>query len=95
MEINPGNEWKIEHLAAIASMSVNQFLRLFRTEFGTTPHKHLVSLRIERAQQQLRDTDASITAIAHLTGFASSQHFATAFKTNTGFTPRQWRKNCR
>lgn len=48
--------------------------------------------RIRRAEDLLKDRTRSITDIAAELGFASSQHFATRFRQETGKTPRDWRR---
>jgi AraC family transcriptional regulator len=43
----------------------------------------------------LRDSDASIAAIAAQLGYASQTAFAAAFKKLTGETPSDWRRRMR
>jgi len=68
----------------------------FVTETGLSPGEYHARLRIERAQELMRDAagDEGTTnaRIALTLGFASPQHFSTAFKRATGKTPGAWRK---
>ena len=74
------------------------------------PREYLVERRLHRARphlpppppaitalapQLLTDSDTSITAIAHATGFRSGQHLATAFRRGTGHTPSHHRRRTR
>lgn len=61
-------------------------------ELGTTFEKELRRHKVERAARLLADTDAPITAIAIDVGFATAQHFATAFQEQFGETPTAWRQ---
>ena len=66
---------------------------LFKAETGLTPHDYLQRLRVEKAQQQLRQTNLPITEIALSTGFSSHQHFCAVFSRYTGLSPARFRKN--
>lgn len=66
---------------------------IFKAQTGLTPNHYLQKLRIERAQDQLRNTKASITEIAHATGFSSGQYFSTVFGRYTGLSPSDFRKS--
>jgi methylphosphotriester-DNA--protein-cysteine methyltransferase len=47
--------------------------------------------RLEEAQRQLRDTNASILEIALAVGFSSAAHFASQSKRQLGVTPSAFR----
>jgi len=81
----------IEEVAAAVDLSTSQFRHVFRQATGAAPQEYLLRRRIERARHLLATTDAAITEIALDCGFTTSQYFATAFKKQTGMTPRAWR----
>ena len=94
------NERSADHLsvaslARLAGMSASLFKARFRQEVGMTPMECLLWCRTERAKRLLRDTERTITAIALDAGFATSQHFATAFKRLTDCTPSEFRRRSR
>lgn len=89
---DPGRDWPLADLARMAGLSVNHLLRRFRAETGQSPHRWVRDERLRRAAQTLRATDVAITTIAMELGFASSQHFATAFKQAHGCSPSAWRR---
>lgn len=68
---------------------------IFKAQTGLTPNHYLQRLRIERAQEQLKGTQLSITEIAHATGFSSGQYFSTVFIRYTGLSPSSYRKTHR
>lgn len=78
-------------LARIALMSPAHFSRRFRAAFGETPHRYLQRRRIERACAKLRDTDASVTAIALEVGFDSLGTFSRTFTALIGRSPTRYR----
>jgi AraC-like DNA-binding protein len=68
---------------------------MFKAQTGLTPNDYLQRLRIERAQEQLRQTNRSITEIALATGFNSGQYFSTVFGRYTGVSPTDFRKGAK
>ena len=64
------------------------------TEEGTSFQKEQLEHRLRAAQRAL-ETDAAITAIAYEAGFATPQHFSTAFKKFSGVSPTQWRERAK
>jgi AraC-like DNA-binding protein len=68
---------------------------LFKAQTGRTPNDYLQRLRIEQAQEQLRQTNRSVTEIALATGFSSGQYFSTVFGRYTGVSPTRFRKGAR
>jgi AraC family transcriptional regulator len=70
-----GTPLTLTRMAAEVGLSPQHFGRLFKATFGTTPHDHLQSLRIDAAVKALRrDASLSIVAIALACGFASQSH---------------------
>lgn len=58
---------------------------------GTTFEDERRHTRIRRAQELLRSSDVSLSAISGLVGCSSPAHFATLFRRVTGETPSAWR----
>lgn len=78
-------------LARHAHVSEAHFSRRFNQAFGETPHQYVLSRRVERAQQLLRDTEVSVTDICLQVGFHSLGSFSSAFHRVTGTTPTAYR----
>lgn len=88
---NLSGEMTLQDLAAVAGLSKRHFHRAFQDSFGTTPHRYILSLRIEDAKLRLSQTGSSVTEIALTVGFGQPEHFSTTFKKYTGYTPSQFR----
>ncbi|MEO6569910.1 MAG: AraC family transcriptional regulator [Ilumatobacteraceae bacterium] len=81
----------IDALSSIACMSSAHFIRTFRSTFGETPHRYLQRRRVERAMEQLRRTDRSITDISIDVGWNSVATFTRTFREVVGCTPTDYR----
>src|SRR5262249_58664940 len=55
-------------LARAAYLSPAHFAREFRRAFGETPHQYLLTRRLERAAELLRNTDRSAADISFMAG---------------------------
>lgn len=95
MESRPDYPWTIPELARICGVSNGHLIHLYRREYAETPKRALQRLRVEEACRRLRDTDQSMTEIAHDLCFSSSQHFARDFKKATGRRPSDYRQAAR
>jgi len=65
--------------------------RTFKKATGFTFIEYLNSLRIREAQRQLKESRASVSAIAAQVGYESQTHFGRVFKRITGLSPLQYR----
>ncbi len=92
MRENPGRDWPVNDLARQLNSNLRKVNLLFKRATGLPPHAWLKELRIARAKERLAAHDVPVAAIARELGYASSQHFATQFRQETGVTPRAWRK---
>ena len=81
----------VDDLAAAAGLSRAHFSREFRRAFGETPHRYLLTRRLERAASLLRATDRSVTEICFLVGLRSVGSFTTSFGRAYGMTPTAYR----
>jgi AraC-like DNA-binding protein len=82
----------LARLAAVAGTSESYIKTHFTREVGMTPMEHLMWVRVGKAKRALLESNLPITALALQQGFATSQHFATAFRRLTGHTPRDFRR---
>jgi len=78
-------------ISATLSMSPFHFAHAFRQTTGLAPHRYVIQRRVERARLLLRETDLSITEIAHLVGYSNQSNFSVVFHRLTGHTPRRFR----
>lgn len=73
-------------------ISHNYLIHLFRKQFNITPVEYTNRLRIEKAAQMIKDSDATILSIALMCGFGSLSTFYELFKKQIGFTPKEYRR---
>jgi AraC-like DNA-binding protein len=82
---------QISQLAEMAELSVSRFKARFKEEVGISPGSYIITLKMEKAKEMLKDGKLSITEIAFELGFSSSQYFSTVFKRFTMLSPNEWR----
>jgi AraC family transcriptional regulator len=88
LEDQPERDWRLGHLAKIASLSPDHLIRAFKQSVGTTPHRYLMRVRLNRALSLLQtDHEVLISDVAKRCGFISESHFSTSFKTAFGMRP--------
>jgi AraC-like DNA-binding protein len=83
----------VEEAAREACLSPFHFHRLFASFHGTTPHRYLTELRMQRARMLLRATDRAIADVALACGFESLGSFTTLFTRVAGVSPARFRRN--
>jgi AraC-like DNA-binding protein len=95
MDVRYAQPLDVPTLARRANVSASYFARQFRATFGETPHRYLLTRRIERAQWMLRETDRSVTEICFDVGLTSVGSFCTSFRRIVGMTPGAYRELAR
>jgi AraC family carnitine catabolism transcriptional activator len=80
MEENIEESPSIPKIAALCGLSERALYRVFRDQFGVTPKKFYLSLRLERARDLLMQSEMSVSEIASATGFNSLSRFSQAFR---------------
>lgn len=76
-----------------ACLSPFHFHRLFTAFHGTTPHRYLTRLRLQRASALLRATGRDVAAVALVCGFESVASFTSLFTRTFGTPPARFRRN--
>ena len=79
-------------LAALAHMSPNAFIRLFRTHTGMPPQAYVIMRRLEKACILLEHSGKSIDAIAEACGFCDRNYFTRMFRSKNGSGPATYRR---
>jgi AraC family transcriptional regulator len=91
IEENHERDLTLEDLAGEAEMSTFHFAREFKRATGTTPHQHLIRLRVERAKALLAGSRLPLAEVGLRTGFSHQSHFTRLFRRLTGTTPQSYR----
>lgn len=94
METAVGGDASLAELTGLVGLSQSQFFRAFRQSTGTTPHRYLTGLRMERAKALLR-AGQEPPAICAVLGYSDARQFAAAFRRHTGLPPKQFMRATR
>lgn len=78
-------------VAENCALSIGYLQRMFKKSTGRTLYSVLNEARIQRAKTLLAETDLPIKEISYRLHFCEQSAFATAFKKETGETPRNYR----
>jgi len=81
-----------EELARQARLSTAHFVRLFRSEVGTTPKRYFDDRRREACRRLLAFSEIPIKEIAISLGFLRLSDFSAWFKSSHRVSPRQYRE---
>ncbi|MBY6004152.1 GlxA family transcriptional regulator [Salipiger bermudensis] len=92
MQQNLEHPKTVEELAREMQVGRRTLERRFLADLGQTPLKVYLDLRLERALQRLRGSDASITEVALACGFCDGPHLSRTLKAERGVTPAEYRK---
>jgi two-component system response regulator YesN len=88
-----------EKAAAEVYMNPVYLARLFRKETGRSLADFILETKMEKAKELLADdgakSGAKIGSIAEMLGYSQASHFAKLFKSYTGCTAQEYRKNRR
>lgn len=85
----------MKEMAAMVNLSTTHFNQRFRKLLRMSPTEYLLSLRVQRAQRLLTESNKSIGTIGADVGFYDQSHFTKRFRKVTGMTPLAYRKRFR
>ncbi|MCG7525429.1 AraC family transcriptional regulator [Streptomyces sp. OfavH-34-F] len=88
----PAHPWTVAALAARAGVSRAALARRFTELVGEPPMAYLTGRRLALAADLLRETDATVEAVARKVGYSQAFAFSTAFKRVRGVSPQEYRK---
>ena len=95
LHAQPGHDWTVASLAAATGVSRATLARRFLATVGDTPAAHLTRWRMDLAAQRLRDSDATVAAIARTVGYTSEYAFSRAFTRARGIPSGRYRTRSR
>jgi AraC-like DNA-binding protein len=92
LHADPRQAWTTAALAGQAGLSRAAFCARFTRLVGEPPISYLTGWRLTLAADLLRDTDATVAAVAREVGYENAFAFSTAFKRVHGRSPASWRR---
>ncbi|CAH0147237.1 helix-turn-helix transcriptional regulator [Agrobacterium fabrum] len=93
VKAEPFFPWTIDMLAACASISESRLHALFIEEFGLSPHRWLIGLRMDKVCTLLSESSLPIAEIALRAGFSDQTALTRALRNAVGETPAAYRRN--
>jgi two-component system response regulator YesN len=95
IERNYMNEISILQIADELQVTPNYLSSIFHKRMGTTLIKYLTQLRLNKAQELLKESNAQVQAVAEMVGYVNPRYFAKLFTDMFGCTPSDFKKNPR
>ena len=89
------HRWTVAALAAKVGVSRAAFAARFTSLVGEPPLTYLTGWRMALAADLLRDTEATVAAVAREVGYLDAFAFSVAFKRARGVSPSVWRQQAR
>ncbi|MDR5824267.1 GlxA family transcriptional regulator [Caballeronia sp. LZ043] len=87
MEANIEEPLSLDELARLVHLSQRHLQRMFKMFLSVSPTHYYLTLRLRRARELLRNTDASIARVTSVCGFHSPCHFSKAYRAQFGHAP--------
>lgn len=84
--------FSVKAMAEHFHISEDTLCRRFKTEYGVTPYKYYLAMRIEIAKSMLKKTELTIDDISTRLHFSDRNHFTLCFKEFVGCSPAQYQK---
>ena len=88
-------ELTMARVAKQSFISEVYFRKLFKQEFGTSPQKYIVHLRIQNAKGLIATGYYLLQQVAEMSGYNDYKYFTTEFKKEVGISPSAYSYNYR
>jgi len=83
----------MKDIADKSFMSEVYFRRLFKKEYGISPRKYIINLRIQHAVGLISTGYYSLKDVAYMSGYNDYKYFSVEFKKTVGISPSEYRYN--
>lgn len=81
----------LDEVAGSLHLNPSYFSRLFKKETGITFIEYVTRMKMERAKDQLRQTDRTVGEICESLAYDNVSYFSKIFKAYAGVTPIEYR----
>lgn len=85
------SDLSIKKVASKSFMSEVYFRKIFKAEFGTSPQKYIIKLRLQKAAELIETGDYSLKEIALMSGYDDYKYFSSEFKQFFGTSPSEYK----
>lgn len=86
------NLFSLQDAADFLHVSPQHLSRVFKSALGETFVEHLTMLRLHKALELLKKSDARMYEIAEQAGYSSQHYFCTSFKRALHISPQEYRR---
>lgn len=83
----------LDDICAKFFLNKSYFINLFKSAFRVTPHRYILTQKIETAKELLASNAMPMKEISEFLGFASPQYLCSVFSRETGMTPGEYRRS--
>ena len=83
----------LSDLADISGVSEVHVRRIFKAEANTSPVRYINFVRLSQAENMLKNSNFTVTQIAESVGFTDPFYFSRLFKSSSGVSPSEFRKD--
>lgn len=80
----------MNEIASKSFMSEVYFRKIFKAEYGTSPQKYIINLRIQKATELIETGDFSLKEVALMSGYNDYKYFSAEFKRLIGVSPSEY-----
>lgn len=84
------SDLSITQIAEKSFMSEVYFRKLFKAEFGVSPQKYIIDLRIQNAVGLISAGYYSLKEVAYMSGYNDYKYFSVEFKKKIGVSPSEY-----
>lgn len=88
LAVHPSKPFRLEQLATHCGLSSSRLSHLFRAELGTSPQAFSEKIRMDYAQDLLKQTNLSVAEVAAEVGFDDPLYFSRRYRRAFGHAPR-------
>ncbi len=85
-------DFNSEELAHELAISQRQLYRKIKSITGTTVHELITKVKMNQAEELLKNSNLSISQIAYKVGFSEPSNFSRTFSKHFGCSPSQYLK---
>ncbi len=82
----------LEDIAKQLFFTKTHIIRVFREEYQITPYEYILARKLRLAKDLLINTSLPVSEIAAYLNFCDAHYFTNFFRSRTGKTPREYRK---
>jgi len=91
IEQNYATDITVEDIANACGLNRSYFGKLFREAMGQSPQQFLITYRMAKGAQLLKETTLPVSQISSMVGYQDPLHFSRAFKKVYSLSPRNYR----